>query len=107
MAEIVKISSEGATASSEGEIRLATGERVGLRLWRDEPPNADKPARRHDYEVVGYALSGRAELEIEGEVTELVAGDSWPVPAGASHTYRIRETFSAVEAVAPPTVLRR
>lgn len=106
MSTIVKVSSEDAPASPDGDIRLATGERVGLRLWRDEPPTADKPVRRHDYEVVGYALSGRAELEIEGQVTVLEAGDSWLVPAGASHTYRIRDAFSAVEAVAPPTVLR-
>lgn len=107
MVEMVKVNGDRAPASPDGEVRLAMGERVGLRLWRDEPPNADKPSRRHDYEVVGYALSGRAELEIEGQVTELMAGDSWLVPAGASHTYRISEAFSAVEAVAPPTPLRR
>lgn len=100
MSKIVKIASGQAPSSPEGEVRLAAGQRLRLRLWRDEPPTSDKPMRRHDYEVVGYALSGRAELEIEGETVELVAGDSWLVPAGASHSYRIRETFSAVEAVA-------
>lgn len=102
MPKIVKVNSAEASASAEGEIRLAVGERVGLRMWRDEPPTADKPARRHDYEVVGYALAGRAELVIDDETVELKPGDSWLVPAGASHTYRIIETFSAVEAVAPP-----
>ena len=102
MARILKITSADAPSSAEGEVRLAVGERVGLRMWRDEPPNAGKPPRQHDYEVVGYALSGRAELEIEGETVELKGGDSWLVPAGASHTYRILETFSAVEATAPP-----
>lgn len=103
MAKIVKLSSTDAPSSPEGALRLAAGERVGLRLWRDEPPNTDKAPRRHDYEVVGYALSGRATLEIDGETTELKAGDSWVVPAGASHSYRIQERFSAVEAVAPPS----
>jgi hypothetical protein len=37
-----------------------------MRLWRDEPPTQDKPSRRHEYEVVGYVITGRAELEIEG-----------------------------------------
>jgi quercetin dioxygenase-like cupin family protein len=32
----------------------------------------------------------------------LAAGDSYCVPAGAEHTYRILETFTAVEATAPP-----
>jgi quercetin dioxygenase-like cupin family protein len=73
-----------------------------MRLWRDEPPTQDKPARKHDYEVVGYVISGRAELEIEGQTVRLEPGDSWAVPAGAEHTYRILETFTAVEATAPP-----
>ena len=103
MPKIMKISSANVQATAEGEVKLAVGERVGLRMWRDEPPNADKPERRHEYEVVGYALAGRAELVIEGETVELKSGDSWLVPAGASHTYRILETFSAVEATAPST----
>ncbi len=32
----------------------------------------------------------------------LEPGDSWLVPAGAEHTYRILETFTAVEATSPP-----
>ena len=35
-------------------------------------------------------------------LTELKAGDSWLVPADAEHTYRIIETFTAVEATSPP-----
>ena len=32
----------------------------------------------------------------------LEKGDSWTVPKGASHTYNIVETFTAVEATSPP-----
>ena len=32
----------------------------------------------------------------------LSAGDSWTVPKGATHTYNILETFTAVEATSPP-----
>ena len=35
-------------------------------------------------------------------VSTLEPGDSWLVPAGAEHSYRILEVFSAVEATAPP-----
>ncbi|WP_335645598.1 cupin domain-containing protein [Microvirga ossetica] len=52
--------------------------------------------------MAGYVISGRAELEIEGQTVRLEPGDSWVVPAGAEHTYRILETFTAVEAMAPP-----
>ena len=47
-------------------------------------------------------IAGRAELHIEGQVVQLEAGDSWTVPKGASHTYRIVEAFTAVEATCPP-----
>ncbi len=73
-----------------------------MRLWRDEPPTQDKPSHKHDYEVVGCVICGRAELEIEGQTVRLEPGDPWVVPSGAEHTYRILETFTAVEAVAPP-----
>lgn len=102
MPGIVKVSSTAAPSGPEGELKLAAGQRVAMRMWRDEAPTADKPLRSHDYEVVGYALSGLADLEINGETVELRAGDSWVVPAGAKHTYRIRETFSAVEVTARP-----
>ncbi len=32
----------------------------------------------------------------------LKAGDSWVVPRGASHSYKILETFKAVEVTHPP-----
>jgi quercetin dioxygenase-like cupin family protein len=34
---------------------------------------------------------------------KLEAGDSWVVPRGARHTYRILEPFTAVEATCPPS----
>jgi mannose-6-phosphate isomerase-like protein (cupin superfamily) len=55
-----------------------------------------------DYETVGYVISGRAKLELEGQTLNLRAGDSWLVPAGAMHRYTIIEPFTAVEATAPP-----
>jgi quercetin dioxygenase-like cupin family protein len=51
---------------------------------------------------VGYVLKGRAELHIEGEVTILEPGVSYLVPQGASHTYKILESFTSVEATSPP-----
>jgi quercetin dioxygenase-like cupin family protein len=72
-----------------------------MRLWRDEEPQAKAPVRR-DYEVVGYVVSGRAELTLEGQTIRLDPGDSWLVPVGAEHSYRILERFTAVEATAPP-----
>jgi quercetin dioxygenase-like cupin family protein len=73
-----------------------------MRLWQNEPPQADKPAAKRDYETVGYVIAGRAELTLEGQTLRLEPGDAWLVPAGAEHAYRILEPFTAVEATAPP-----
>jgi mannose-6-phosphate isomerase-like protein (cupin superfamily) len=73
-----------------------------MRLWEEEPEKGDKPESRRDYETVGYVISGRAELHVEGQMVILEEGNSWVVPKGASHTYRILEPFKAVEATSPP-----
>jgi quercetin dioxygenase-like cupin family protein len=99
---VKKVSSAHSPVGDEGQVYLASGKRVSMRLWRDEEPTRDKPLSKHDYEVVGYVIAGRAELLIEGQTVRLEPGDSWVVPADAEHTYRILERFTAVEATAPP-----
>lgn len=73
-----------------------------MRLWENEAPTSDKPMRTRAYETVGYVISGRAELHLEGQMVLLQPGDSWVVPAGAMHTYKVLESFTAVEATSPP-----
>ena len=36
------------------------------------------------------------------KIASLNAGDSWSVPKNTNHTYKIIETFSAIEATSPP-----
>jgi quercetin dioxygenase-like cupin family protein len=98
---ITKVQSAHSPRGPEGELYLASGKRLSMRLWRDEAPTEAQP-RRRDYETVGYVVSGRAELVSEGQTVRLEPGDSWVVPAGAEHSYRILEAFTAVEATAPP-----
>lgn len=97
-----KVSSRTAKSGTHGEIGLAAGEAVAMRMWRDEAPTDHKPSASRPYETVGYVLSGRAELILPGETVTLEPGDSWLVPAGIDHTYKIIETFTAIEATAPP-----
>jgi mannose-6-phosphate isomerase-like protein (cupin superfamily) len=97
---IKKIDSRHSPEGAMGELYLVAGTRVAMRLWREEP--GAKPATTRDYETVGYVIRGRAELEIEGQIVSLEAGDSWLVPRGAAHRYRIVEPFEAVEATSPP-----
>jgi len=99
---IKKVSSAASPTGELGQVYLASGKRVAMRLWRDEPAQAPKPSTRRDYETVGYVIAGRAELVLEGQTVHLAPGDSWLVPAGAEHSYRILEALTAVEATAPP-----
>jgi len=73
-----------------------------MRLWEDEQPGKGETGKRRDYETVGYVIKGRAELHLGPQLVLLEAGDSWVVPRGASHSYRILEPFTAVEATHPP-----
>lgn len=97
-----KISSKTAGQGPHGEVALAHGQSVAMRMWRDEAPSSNKPMASRPYETVGYVIAGRAELTINGEKVLLEPGDSWLVPEGSEHTYTILETFTAVEATAPP-----
>jgi quercetin dioxygenase-like cupin family protein len=99
---IKKVSSGQSPKGEMGQVYLASGKRVSMRLWRDEEPSEGKESARREYETVGFVISGRAELTLEGQTIRLEPGDSWLVPAGAEHSYRILETFTAVEATAPP-----
>jgi quercetin dioxygenase-like cupin family protein len=85
-----------------GQKYLAAGVNLSMRLWEDAPPDEPKPPTVRDYETVGYVIRGRAELHIEGQMVRLEPGDSWVVPRGSAHTYRIVELFTAVEATYPP-----
>ncbi|MET0530356.1 MAG: cupin domain-containing protein [Microvirga sp.] len=98
---IKKVSSQSSPKGEMGQVYLASGKRVSMRLWRDEEPQR-KEAVRRDYETVGYVISGLAELTVEGQTIKLEPGDSWLVPEGAEHSYRVLEAFTAVEATAPP-----
>ncbi len=89
-----------------GQVYLALGKSISMRLWRTEPSDEAKPEASRDYETVGYVISGRAELHLEGQMVLLESGDSWVVPKGASHTYNILEPFTAVEATHPPAEVK-
>ena len=99
---IKKVEGGRAPTGAMGQLYLVSGKRVSMRLWRDVPVTDSKPEHENEYETVGYALAGKAILEIADQRVTLSPGDSWLVPAGARHRYRILESFSAVEATAPP-----
>ncbi|HEX8089904.1 MAG TPA: cupin domain-containing protein [Blastocatellia bacterium] len=99
---VKKVQSGYSPRGETGQKYLASGIHVSMRLYEDEQPGQDKPETERDYETVGYVIKGRAELRIEGQMILLEPGDSWLVPKGARHAYKILEPFTAVEATSPP-----
>src|SRR6056297_2796650 len=76
-----------------GDLELAQGDRVGLRIWKDYVTET-KAERTRPYEIAGYVVKGEITLVVDGHATELVEGDSFVVPAQTSHAYRIPMTSS-------------
>lgn len=103
---VTKIDSATSPKGPNGQKYLAAGTGMSMRLWEDEQPGEAKPEVRRDYEAVGYVISGRAELHTEGQMVLLEPGNSWVVPKGAGHSYRILEPFTAVEATHPPAEVK-
>jgi quercetin dioxygenase-like cupin family protein len=99
---VTKIDSAFSPKGEHGEKYLASGKNISMRMWENEQPGEAKPEVSRPYETVGYVISGRAELHTEGQMVLLEPGNSYVVPKGALHTYKVLETFTAVEATYPP-----
>lgn len=100
-AEDLALSADRADTGSMGQKLLISGNAIAMRLWDEQPSDGEKSATARNYEVVGYVLSGRAELTVEGKTIRLEPGMSWTVPEGAKHSYKILAPFRAVEATHP------
>lgn len=98
---ITKIDSRYSPRGDMGQKYLASGISLAMRLWEEEP-GEQSALQSRPYETIGYVIKGRAELHSEGQVVLLETGNSWVVPKGARHTYKILEPFTAVEATHPP-----
>jgi len=99
---ITKVNARYSPRGKGGQKYLASGVKLSMRLWEQEEPGKPKSVTQRPYETVGYVVSGRAELEIEGQTITLEPGDSWIVPKDSRHRYTILEPFTAVEATCPP-----
>lgn len=99
---VTKVDAAHSPKGPQGQRYLASATGLSMRLWDQVAAGeASQPVRR-PYETVGYVIAGQAELMLEGQTLSLRPGSSWTVPKGAEHSYRIAETFTAVEATHPP-----
>ncbi|MHA7886440.1 MULTISPECIES: cupin domain-containing protein [Roseicyclus] len=100
---IKKVQAAHSPVGAMGQKFLVAGKTMSMRLWEAVPEGeAAQPYAHRDYETIGYAIKGKARLELEGQEITLEPGDCWLVPAGAEHLYHIDEPFTAVEATSPP-----
>ena len=102
MSKIATVSASDAETGAMGQKYLIAGDAAALRMWHEEAPSDGGEPHVRDYETVGYVVSGKVEVTVDGETTPLAAGDSWHVPKGATRSYRIVETLTAIEATSPP-----
>ena len=99
---VTKVDAAYSPKGPQGQRYLASAPGLSMRLWDQVHPGEASPPVRRQYETVGYVIAGTAELLLEGQTLSLKPGSSWTVPKGAEHSYRIAETFTAVEATHPP-----
>jgi len=98
-----KLSRSETQHGENGQHHLIKGQKGSVRLWHNEEPsaNTNETMHKHEYETLGYVISGRVELMIEGQTIALEPGDSYCVPSGAEHRFHILETLTAVETTTP------
>lgn len=76
------------------------GERFKTRMQIDEagelPPHKH-PLAEESYEI----LSGTLQVQVEGEWTELTAGEKHTVPSGTAHSFRNKEPVEVVNVHKP------
>ena len=79
----------------------ATGERTMVTLMTFKE-GQEVGTHRHPHEQAGYCIHGRFVLTIDGVSTVIEPDDSYVIPGGASHSYRVLEDALAVEVFSPP-----
>ncbi len=60
------------------------------------------PNHSHPHEQVGYVVSGRLRMVINGETSELGTGDSYHAPSNIPHSVVTLESSVVVDTFNPP-----
>jgi len=98
---IKKIDSDASPTGDLGQTYLVSGTSVAMRRWTEAAGEGGEPHTR-PYETVGYVISGTVEVHVGDDSVTCRAGDSYLVPDGAVHHYRVVEDLEAIEATSPP-----
>lgn len=80
---------------------LADGETMMLCEFTFED-HVEVPIHTHPHEQVGYVVSGRIRLTVEGESFDLEPGDSYHAPPNVPHGALTLEPTVVVDVFSPP-----
>jgi quercetin dioxygenase-like cupin family protein len=59
------------------------------------------PAHSHPHEQTGIVISGKLRFNVDGEVMDAAAGDSWCLPGGVEHSAEALEDSVIIEVFSP------
>jgi len=79
----------------------ATGERMMVALMTFRK-GQQVGTHSHPHEQSGYCISGRFALTIDNFSSTIEPDDSYVIPTGVPHSYRIIKDSLAVEVFSPP-----
>lgn len=59
------------------------------------------PAHSHPHEQTGIILSGKLRFTVDGQVMDVVSGDSWCLPGGVEHSAEALDDSVIIEVFSP------
>jgi quercetin dioxygenase-like cupin family protein len=59
------------------------------------------PAHSHPHEQTGIMLSGKLRFTVDGQVMDVVSGDSWCLPGGVEHSAEALDDSVIIEVFSP------
>ena len=89
---IKKVEAASSPHGEMGQKYLVAGKRLSMRLWALEPGGEVNHSTSRDYETVGYVISGRATLDLEGQTLNLKSGGTlgWSLRGPRTDTKFVR-----------------
>ena len=59
------------------------------------------PSHSHPHEQTGFLVSGKVRFNVDGEIMDAEAGDSWCLPGNVEHSAEAQEDSIIIEVFSP------
>jgi quercetin dioxygenase-like cupin family protein len=64
--------------------------------------NVELPDHSHPHQQIGYLVSGKMEITIDGVAYQPAPGDCWSIPGGVPHQATFQAETVVIECFSPP-----